>query len=293
MSKRTSAVRALGLAVVLVLASALPANARPDVTAAGGPPTPGGAVFLVADMKGTNAPPADLDGVGRAVFRIQGTQVCWAISWSKIQTPNVGHIHLGEPGVNGPVVVGFWRGQLPDGMTGVTGCSTTTPETVAAILANPGGYYANVHNVEHPAGAVKDQLRIVNRGVDFNQLLRLPLVALMDGMQEVPGAGDPDGRAVGWVRVRGTTVTYSTTWSAIAQPSAGHIHIGATAQAGPIVVPFFNAMGGLPAGINGVVGDVAVNSTVARFIQRNPNSHYFNLHNAEFPAGAIRGQLVG
>jgi len=292
MSRRTLAIRACAGAAALVLASALPASANPDADHGGGPPTPGGAVFFAADMNGTNAPAADPDGTGQAIFRIQGTQVCWLISWNKIGAPNVGHIHTGVPGVNGPVLVGFWRGQLPDSITGVSGCSTGTEAAVAAIIADPGGHYANVHNTEFPAGAVKAQLRRLNHGVDFNRALRQPFVALLDGMQEVPAAGDPDGRGVGAVALRGrTTVRFAATWSGIAQPTAGHVHTGGVAQAGPVVVPFFAIPTGVPAGINGIAGQVTVDAAVVRAIKRNPSGHYFNLHNVEFPAGAIRGQL--
>jgi CHRD domain len=292
MSKTTLAMRALGVAAALVVASALPASGHTDGDTGGGPPTPGGALFFVADMNGTNLPPADLDGTGRAIFRFQGAQACWLITWKNIVTPMLGHIHEGGPGVNGPVVVGFWRGQLPEGITGVTGCSTSTPETLARIAANPAAFYANVHNTDFPGGAIRAQLRPINVGVDFNQILRQPLIALMDGLQEVPAAGDQDGRGVSFVGVRGTTVRFALSWSAIAQPSAGHIHAGSAAQAGPVVVPFFAAPGGLPAGLTGVSGEVMVDAAVARQISRHPSRYYTNLHNAEFPAGAIRGQLT-
>jgi hypothetical protein len=291
MSRRTLAVRALALAAGLFLAGALPASAEPGLDGGGGPPTPGGAVFFAVDMKGTNAPPADLDGTGRVILRFQGTQVCFLIQWNNIVTPFVGHIHAGGPGVDGPIVVGFWRGQLPTTITGVTGCVMSTEAVLAPILADPAAFYANVHNTDFPNGAVRGQLRRLNHGVDFNRVLRQPLIALMDGMQEVPAAGDPDGRGVSFVRARGTTVRFALTWSAIAAPAAGHIHVGGVAQAGPVVVPFFNAPGGLPANLTGVSGQVTADAALVRAIARHPSRYYTNLHNADFPAGAIRGQL--
>jgi hypothetical protein len=303
MSKRAFAIRALSMAVGLVMAGAASASAATagadSVGAdsfgadASGPPTPGGAVFLVTEMNGTNAPAADPDGTGRVVVRIQGSQVCYLVQWNNILAPFTGHIHQAPVGSNGPVVVGFFAGQLPDSIHGITGCVTADAAVLTAIVADPAAYYANVHDANFPGGAIKGQLRMVNRGVDFNRLLREPFVGQMDGMQEVPAAGDPDGRAVGFVRLKGkTTVRFAFAWSAIAAPTAAHIHTGGVAQAGPIVVPFFAAPTGLPPTINSVSGEVEADATLVRTIRNRPSGFYVNLHNAEFPAGAIRGQLT-
>lgn len=292
MSKRRFAIRTVSLAAGLALISASTAAAAPTHTPPSGPPTPGGAVFLVTDMNGANGPVADPDGTGRVVVRIQGTQLCYLLQWNNILAPFVGHIHRAPVGSNGPVAVGFWAGQLPESVRGITGCVTAAPETLAAIIANPADYYANIHDATYPAGAIKGQLSLLDRGVDFNALLRLPLLAQLDGMQEVINAGDPDGRAVGFAKLSGTTVRYAFSYSAIAAPSAGHIHVGGVAQAGPIVVGFFAAPGGLPAAINGVSGEVTADAALVEQIKANPGGYYLNLHNAEFPAGAVRGQLT-
>lgn len=67
--------------------------------------------------------------------------------------------------------------------------------------------------------------------------------------------------------------------------TAAHIHQGAAGVAGPVVVNF-----GAPGGI-GFVGCVQVAKTVADSIKATPANFYVNVHNAQFPAGAIRGQL--
>jgi hypothetical protein len=293
MSDKSLAIRVISLTVGLLLIGASAASASPAHHPPTGPPTPGGAIFLATNMNGINAPAADPDGTGRAVVRIQGTQLCYALSWNNILAPMVGHIHRAPVGSNGPVAIGFWAGQLPESVRGITGCVTAAAETLADVVANPDMYYANVHDANYPGGAIKGQLRNINRGVDFNALLREPLVAQMDGMQEVPAAGDPDGRAVGFVGLTGrTTVRYAFAWSGIAQPVAAHIHPGGVAQAGPVVVPFFSAAGGLPASINGVAGVVTADAALVRQIRRQPSAYYVNLHTAEFPAGAVRGQLT-
>ncbi|HLL64123.1 MAG TPA: CHRD domain-containing protein [Micromonosporaceae bacterium] len=292
MSMKKFALRSLSLiaGLGLVVASTAGASAT-DPTVP--PPAPGGAVFLGTDMNGVNGPAADPDGTGRVVVRIQGVQVCFLVQWNRILAPTTAHIHEAPVGSNGPVTVGFWRGELPASVRGVTGCVTSTAETLAAIVANPAAYYVNVHDATYPAGAIKGQLEVLDRGVDFNSVLRLPLTAQLDGMQELPGAGDPDGRAVGFVRLRAKeTVHYAFNWSAIAPPTAAHVHVGSVGQIGGAVVPLFAAPTGLPATLTGVNGEVRVESAVYKAINRRPWEYYLNLHNAEFPAGAVRGQLA-
>ena len=65
------------------------------------------------------------------------------------------HIHKGAAGVNGPVVVPL-NAPGADGTS--SGCATAAAPLIADILANPAGYYVNVHTKEHPAGAIRAQL---------------------------------------------------------------------------------------------------------------------------------------
>src|SRR5919199_2253796 len=65
------------------------------------------------------------------------------------------------------------------------------------------------------------------------------LSANLSGAKEVPGPGDPDGRARGVFRLAGDQVCFAFRWSGIAPPNAAHIHLGGRSVAGPVVVPFF------------------------------------------------------
>ena len=120
------------------------------------------------------------------------------------------------------------------------------------------------------------------------------LTARLKGANEVPGPGDPDGRGRAFVRLGGGQACFVLQWSGIGAPTASHIHQGAAGVAGPVVVPFFQPginAASLPDTLSAVAGCVDVDAGLARRIAANPRDWYVNIHTADFPAGAIRGQL--
>lgn len=125
----------------------------------------------------------DPNGRGEAyVFGIDGTATtfCYVVQVERIdelhEAPGNGrmaHIHLGERGENGPVVVTLaWPqdGQaadciaedriLPNGMPAFARDPQTGEPlvTVVDILNSPADFYINVHNARYPGGAVRGQL---------------------------------------------------------------------------------------------------------------------------------------
>ncbi|CAA9502274.1 MAG: hypothetical protein AVDCRST_MAG67-2026 [uncultured Solirubrobacteraceae bacterium] len=114
----------------------------------------------------------DPNGRGEAyVFGIDGDTktLCYVLKVAKIQLVEPGmaaHIHEGAAGENGPVVANLARpfdGDAADCLTEgeilPNGAGAfPTGETVADILANPSGYYVNVHNPQYPGGAIRGQL---------------------------------------------------------------------------------------------------------------------------------------
>jgi hypothetical protein len=106
------------------------------------------------DLKGSSEPNA----TGTAVIRIlkDTSTVCYRLHAADVTLPTVAaHIHKGAAGTNGPVVVPF---TAPGTDGNSSGCVTSTAEIVNDILANPAGFYVNVHTKEHPAGAIRAQL---------------------------------------------------------------------------------------------------------------------------------------
>jgi hypothetical protein len=118
------------------------------------------------------------------------------------------------------------------------------------------------------------------------------LRARLNGANEVPGPGDPDGFGQAFLRLSSDQVCFALEWSDIGQPTRGHIHFAPVGVAGPIVVPFFEALpGSLPDAMASARGCVAADPALIAKIRDNPGDYYVNLHDATFPAGAIRGQL--
>jgi hypothetical protein len=100
---------------------------------------------------------ADADGHGFFTYLIDGTTFCWTLSWQDIATPTAAHVHVGSRNVAGPIVVPLDADGLPG--PDMSGCTTISAELAAAISADPGDYYANVHNADFPAGAIRGQLK--------------------------------------------------------------------------------------------------------------------------------------
>ena len=111
--------------------------------------------ILHLQLKGTSEPNAR----GRAVLRLRKNAglVCYRLHVQNVTLPTVAaHIHKGAAGVNGPVVVPL-TAPGADGTS--SGCSAASVSVISDMLANLAGYYVNVHTKQHPAGAIRAQLR--------------------------------------------------------------------------------------------------------------------------------------
>ena len=111
-------------------------------------------------------------------------------------------------------------------------------------------------------------------------------VAGLSGAAEVPGPGDADGSGRAEVSFLGDELCYELDVENIGTPTAAHIHRGGPREAGPPVVTLEAPADGDSSGC------IDVDAATKSAIQGSPANHYVNVHNAEFPAGAIRGQLV-
>ncbi len=116
------------------------------------------------------------------------------------------------------------------------------------------------------------------------------------GGQEVPGPGDPDGLATGFLTINEAGdanplgVSWNFTYSNIDAPTAMHIHAGGLGSSGGVVL-------GLGVNTSGGAGTLIDSTDFASAMVRdsvlaNPSNFYVNIHNATFGGGAVRGQLT-
>jgi len=133
-------------------------------------------VFTAALKAANENPPiADAESTcsGDAIITFSGTSVKFDVTFAGCPASaviNIGHIHEGAAGVNGPVKIdsSLKAGELmlasdpygyAPGVGGSLSRTVTADATlISAIMANPVGYYVNFHSIAHSTGVMRGQL---------------------------------------------------------------------------------------------------------------------------------------
>ena len=112
--------------------------------------------------------------------------------------------------------------------------------------------------------------------------------AALTGANEVPAA-DPDGTGTAKIDIASALNTLCTDLEVrdIGAVTAAHIHRGAAGVNGPPVVTLSAPIDDDDSDDCDVVADAVLDEIVD-----NPAGFYVNVHTADYPNGAIRGQLV-
>ena len=120
-----------------------------------------------------------------------------------------------------------------------------------------------------------------------------PLSAELNGPNEV-APGDPDGTGTMHLTLNQGQgeICWDLEVADIQSPARAHIHSGPAGVNGPVVVFFFDLVipNPIPVAFDGCID--GVDEDLIKDIRQNPENYYINVHNAEYPAGAIRGQLT-
>ena len=148
------------LLALLILVAALAVLAVSTPAGATGEPTTKCAAYAV--LKAENeVPPSASKAFGAAAVHIDGTTLSFAVT---IVNPArevffAGHIHDGDVGANGPVVVPLFLGPDTNRKLIVQAARMEINATTAAgICADVDGFYVNYHTRAIPSGAIRGQL---------------------------------------------------------------------------------------------------------------------------------------
>ncbi len=104
-------------------------------------------------------------GSGFFSYTVDGSVLCYTLEVRDLTLAPFGaHIHPAPRNVAGPVVVPLLT--PPAATSTVSACITAaegspvmTPAELAAIVADPGAHYVNVHTTNFPGGEVRGQLK--------------------------------------------------------------------------------------------------------------------------------------
>lgn len=237
----------------------------------------GGLAFQVALTGEAETPAGDPVATGTATVRLRAGegQVCHAVDAKNLPPALAAHIHRGDAGAAGPVVIPL---RTPNASGASSGCTAAARTLVASILADPASFYVNVHTNEFPGGAIRGQLTGTSTA-SFGWVVAIDL----------KGSTEPNATGTAVVRIRKDAgmVCYRLHAANVTLPTvAAHIHRGAADVNGPVVVPFT-----APGADGNSSGCTAAAPALIDEIIGNPAGFYVNVHTKEHPGGAIRAQL--
>ncbi len=220
------------------------------------------------------------------------------------------HIHSGAAGVNGPVVIDSTLTRVEDapaqGLLQYQGqVAPTNAAGLAAlrgVLANPAGYYVNLHTTANPAGAIRGQVE---------RAQSLVLMTQLSSANEVPPANvDAQGTAtlllVAGMGENGALTsaeaTFDVNYAGFPEGTSFtglHIHTGVAGTNGPVTInsALQGAVAAAASGAGNIRYSAEVNMGNAASVAAlyglfaRPAAYYMNLHTTANPAGAIRGQM--
>lgn len=204
-----------------------------------------------------------------------GGVLTWQLAFSGLTGPAIAaHIHLGERGQPGPVIVPL----CAPCSSGASGTANLNPTVVAAIQDDRA--YVNVHTSLNAPGEIRGQVTP-----------RASVRTAANARQERPR---PKGNVA---RARATftatitkagsegTIAWRLTFSRLTgRAVAAHIHRGARGRPGPVLVPLCAPCR------SGARGTANVSAAVLDALEAG--RAYVNVHTRRNAAGEVRGQIA-
>ncbi|MFZ1675841.1 MAG: CHRD domain-containing protein, partial [Saprospiraceae bacterium] len=234
-------------------------------------------LLFTARMNGTTEEPAvtsDGQGLGIFTFDEKKSTLYINVSLSNLSGAITGiHIHEGNPGENGPVIINLTPFLIGNRVKGTV--RDVTKEMMATFIR--GGYYINAHTELNTGGEIRGQI-MLETDIRF--------AALMNGNSEVPEVTtDGKGLFIAHYSADGNKVDFKMIFEGLTSPVTGaHIHEGAIGSNGGVIFDMTSL----------IVGNVLSGSGDATgFLDALLSGDlYVNIHTVNNPDGEIRGQLL-
>jgi len=126
-----------------------------------------------AKLEGSQVVPSvNTEAEGEAKFNLtsNGTALAFSVKVENIVDVNAAHIHLGQPGSNGEIVVPLFSGNKSGEFSGTLAEGTISAADLTGSLAGKsisdllakiqaGDTYVNVHTAANPAGEIRGQIK--------------------------------------------------------------------------------------------------------------------------------------
>lgn len=189
-------------------------------------------------------------------------------------TATMAHIHLGDIGVNGAIIVPLAETAAGSGTWAVPAGTVLTDPQATAFAA--GGLYFNAHSVANPGGEIRGQIG------------RQVYAAQMKAAQEVP-PGPSSATGSGLLGYDPTTKKFTAQVTLIGvAATAAHIHDGAVGVNGAVIFPLSETASGSGVWVS------ATNATLtdAQAASLAAGGLYFNAHSSNYAGGEVRGQIA-
>jgi hypothetical protein len=189
-------------------------------------------------------------------------------------TATMAHVHLGEVGVNGGVIVNLSEISPGSGSWAVPANTVLTEAQATAFSA--GGLYFNAHTPENPGGEIRGQIG------------REVYAAQLTASQEVP-TNSSSATGVGLISLDPVSKKFTARMTLTGiSATVAHIHTGNLGANGGVIFPLTQTA----AGSNIWVAAADATMTDAQIATMKAGGLYFNAHSAAFPGGEIRGQIA-
>jgi hypothetical protein len=229
-------------------------------------------------LAGANEVPAvttEAAGVARLSIHPLLSTLHYHVAVTNTANIQAAHIHRGSAGVNGPIAINLYNGEVFDNDTPLIGTVRFGAQTIVDLLT--GYYYVNIHTQAVGSGEIRGQVG----GARLYQ-------AVLAGANEVPPVTTAaSGLAVLALSPDAKQLSYRVTVEDIVNITLAHIHVGKVGQNGPVA---FDLMQGNPFSVTRPISGLLAVST--RDLQNlAAGKFYVNVHTQAVGSGEIRGQV--